>query len=40
MKGRNPLSSIFVPNSASVKNGISKATSGVFGSSNQGRTDV
>jgi hypothetical protein len=40
MKGRNPLSSIFVPTSGSVRQGISKATSGIFGSSNQGRTDV
>ena len=40
MKGRNPLSSIFVPTSGSVQQGISKATSGIFGASNQGRTDV
>ena len=40
MKSRNPLSSIFVPTSGSVRQGISKATSGIFGSSNQGRTDV
>jgi hypothetical protein len=40
MKGRNPLSSIFVPTSGSVQQGISRATSGIFGSSNQGRTDV
>ena len=42
MRGRNPLSSIFVPTSATVQNGISKATSipGIFGSSNQGRIDL
>jgi hypothetical protein len=40
MKGRNPLSSIFVPTSGSVQQGISKATAGIFGASNQGRTDV
>ena len=39
MKGRNPLSSIFVPTSGSVQQGISKATSGIFGASNQGRID-
>jgi hypothetical protein len=40
MKGRNPLSSIFVPTSSVVlKSGISKATNGIFGASNQGRTD-
>jgi hypothetical protein len=43
MKGRNPLSSIFVPTSSTVENGIGKATngiSGIFGSSNQGRIDL
>jgi hypothetical protein len=40
MKGRNPLSSIFVPTSGSIQNGISKASSGIFGSSNQGRIDL
>jgi len=40
MKGRNPLSSIFVPTSGSVQDGIRKATSGIFGSSNQGRIDL
>jgi hypothetical protein len=40
MKGRNPLSSIFVPTSSSVLSGISKATPGIFGASNQGRTDL
>jgi hypothetical protein len=40
MKGRNPLSSIFVPTSGTVQDGIKRATSSIFGSSNQGRTDV
>ena len=40
MKSRNPLSSIFVPTSGSVQDGIKRATSSIFGSSNQGRTDV
>ena len=42
MRGRNPLSSIFVPTSATVQNGISKATPipSIFGSSNQGRIDL
>jgi hypothetical protein len=40
MKGRNPLSSIFVPTSSSLKNGLSKASTGIFGSSDQGRIDL
>jgi hypothetical protein len=40
MKGRNPLSSIFVPTSGSVQNGISKAIPGVFGATNQGIIDT
>jgi hypothetical protein len=41
MKGRNPLSSIFVPTSGSVQNGISKATPGGYGlPTNQGRIDL
>jgi hypothetical protein len=37
LRGRNPLSSIFVPTSSTVQNGISKAVPNIFGSSNQGR---
>jgi hypothetical protein len=40
MKSRNPLSSIFVPTSGSVQNGISKATNIFSGASNQGRIDL
>jgi hypothetical protein len=40
MKGRNPLSSIFVPTSGSVQNGISKAIPNIFGATNQGRIDL
>jgi hypothetical protein len=40
MKGRSPLSSIFVPTSGTVQDGIKRSTSSIFGSSDQGRTDL
>jgi hypothetical protein len=40
MQGRNPLSSIFVPTSSTVQDGIRRSTSGIFGPSNQGRIDL